>query len=56
VMWTNGNRTVAWNVARDLGIKRAPPLDGISPDQIDHAEVAVLIGLDLANNGAALNP
>jgi hypothetical protein len=56
VMWTNGNRTVAWNVAKDLGIKRAPPLDGISPDQIDHAEVAVLIGLDLANNGAALNP
>ena len=39
-----------WNriaVASDLGITRAPPLDGITEDQLAGADVAVLIGTDI---------
>jgi hypothetical protein len=56
VMWGKGKQKVAWNVAKDLGIKRAPPLDGIAPDQFGDTDVVVLVGLDLANGGAPLNP
>jgi hypothetical protein len=56
VMWTGGKRRVAWNVAEDLGIDRAPPIDGLTADDIDNADVVVLVGLDIANNGAAPAP
>lgn len=56
VMWTRGNRRVAQNVAQDLGIDRAPPVDGLTDEQLGGAEVAVLIGLDIANGGTAAAP
>lgn len=56
VMWTGGKRRVAWNVAESLGITRAPPIDGLTSEDIDNADVVVLVGLDLANNGAAPAP
>ena len=51
VMWSKGKRKVAWNVADVLGIKRAPPVDGYTPDQYGNADVVVLVGLDLATGG-----
>jgi hypothetical protein len=56
VMFTGGKRRVAWNVAEDLGIDRAPPIDGLTPEEIGNADVVVLVGLDIANNGAAPAP
>ena len=56
VMWTSGKKRVAWSVAKDLGITRAPRLDGLSSEDIANADVVVLVGLDLANNGAAPTP
>lgn len=56
VMFTGGKRRVAWNVADDLGITRAPPIDGFSSEDIGDADVVVLVGLDLANNGATPAP
>ena len=32
-MYAQGKRKAAQNVAKDLGITRAPPLDGYTPDQ-----------------------
>jgi septal ring-binding cell division protein DamX len=55
VMWTRGNRRVAWNVAKILGIKRAPPLDGYTPEQVGNAAAIVLVGKDLAP-GASTTP
>lgn len=52
VMYTAGKKRVAWNVAKDLGLKNAKPLDGYSPDQIGNADVVVVVGLDLANGAA----
>ncbi len=57
VMFTEGNRKIAWAVAEQLGIKRAPPLDGFSAADIGEADVLVLVGSDLANsNGSAATP
>lgn len=56
VMFTSGKRRVAWSVAEQLGIERAPPLDGLTPDDIGNADVVVLVGLDLANEGRAPAP
>jgi hypothetical protein len=56
VMFTRGKRRVAWNVANDLGIKRAPPVDGLSADQYGNADVIVLVGLDIANGGVTPTP
>ena len=53
VMWTKGNKRVAWNVAKVLGIKRAPPLDGYTPAQVGNAAAVVLVGKDLAPAGTA---
>jgi LytR cell envelope-related transcriptional attenuator len=53
VMWTKGNKRVAWNVAKILGIKRAPPLDGYTPEQVGNAAAVVLVGKDLAPGGTA---
>ncbi|MBJ7455566.1 MAG: LytR C-terminal domain-containing protein [Thermoleophilia bacterium] len=54
VMFTRGKRRVAQNVAKDLGVTRAPPLDGYTPDQIGDADVVVVVGLDLANGAATV--
>lgn len=48
VMWTAGRRDVALNVARDLGIGTALPLDGVSPETIGDADVVVVVGRSLA--------
>lgn len=56
VMFTRGKRNVAWNVAKDLGITRAPPVDGYTADQYGDADVVVLVGTDLANGGMAPTP
>jgi hypothetical protein len=52
VMFTRGKRRVAYNVAKDLGITRAPPVDGYTSEQYGDADVIVLVGLDIANGGA----
>lgn len=56
VMWTRGKRKVAWSVAETLGIKRAPPLEGLTPDQFENADVVVLIGRDIAADGSPPAP
>ncbi len=48
VMWKPGQQAVAQNVARDLGITQAPPLDGIAMSKIGTADVVVVVGKDLA--------
>jgi hypothetical protein len=48
VMWSKGKRRVAWNIAKFLGIKRAPPIDGYTPEQVGNADVVVLVGQDIA--------
>jgi hypothetical protein len=55
-MFTRGKRRVAWSVAEDLGIKRAPPVDGLTADQYGNADVIVLVGLDIANGGVTPTP
>ncbi len=56
VMYAQGERKAAQNVARDLGIARAPPLDGYTDDQVGDADVVVLVGMDIANGGIAATP
>ena len=56
VMYAQGQRKAAQNVAKDLGIRRAPPLDGYTEDQVGDADVIVLVGLDIANGGIAATP
>jgi len=48
VMWAKGKRNVACNVANDLQITRATPLDGISSDGLEDVDAVVVVGLDLA--------
>jgi len=52
VMFSKGKRKVAWSVADQLGIKRAPPIDGYTAAQVGNADVVVLVGLDLAKGAA----
>lgn len=54
VMFSRGKRRVAQNVAKDLGVTRAPPLDGYTAEQIGNADVVVVVGLDLANGAATV--
>lgn len=54
VMYSRGKRRVAQNVAKDLGVTRAPPLDGYTAEQIGNADVVVVVGLDLANGAATV--
>src|SRR5262245_57417111 len=42
-------KVVAQNVAKDLGIKRARRVDGISPELYGDADAVVIVGKDLAN-------
>lgn len=48
VMWLPGKQAVAQNVAKDLAISQAPPLDGISAAKLGDADVVVVVGKDLA--------
>ena len=43
VMYSDGQRRAAQNVAKDLGIARAPPLDGYTTDQVGDVDVIVLV-------------
>lgn len=52
VMFARGKRKVAWSVAKDLGVTRAPPLDGYTAEEIGNSDVVVVVGLDLANGAA----
>jgi hypothetical protein len=56
VMWSKGNKRVAWNVAKLLGIKRAPPIDGYTPEQVGNADAVVLVGRDLAPGATSTTP
>ena len=56
VMYTKGNRKAAQNVAKDLGVTRAPPLDGYTDEQVGNADVVVLVGMDIANGGLSASP
>jgi hypothetical protein len=56
VMWSKGNKRVAWNVAKILGIKRAPPIDGYTPEQVGNADAVVLVGRDLASGATTTTP
>lgn len=56
VMWSKGKRRVAWNVAKAIGVTRAPPIDGYTADQIGNADVVVLVGQDLATGGVTPTP
>lgn len=56
VMFTKGKRKVAWSVAEVLGIKRAPPIEGLTAEQIGNTDVVVLIGRDIAAGGAPPAP
>jgi len=56
VMYTKGNRKAAQNVAKDLGVTRAPPLDGYTDEQVGDADVVVLVGMDIANGGLSASP
>jgi len=48
VMWRPGKQAVAQNVAKDLGITSAPPIDGVASDAIGDADVVVVVGKDSA--------
>lgn len=48
VMWRPGKQAVAQNVAKDLGISLAPPLDGVAASRIGDADVVVIVGRDMA--------
>jgi hypothetical protein len=48
VMWREGTQAIAQNVAKDLGITSAPPLDGVAADAIGGADVVVVVGKDAA--------
>ena len=48
VMYTDGNRRLGFQLAQDLGVERAIPLEGITEEQAGGADAVVLIGLDLA--------
>ena len=49
VMYVNGEQALGFNLANDLGIDRAVPLDGVTPEDIGNADAVVVIGTDLAN-------
>jgi hypothetical protein len=53
VMFLPDRQTVADNVAKDLGIKRRVPLDGVAVTQdTQDVDAIVIIGLDLARRSS----
>jgi hypothetical protein len=52
VMYARDQKRVGQNVADDLGIEDATPLDGLTDAQIGGADAVVLVGQDMANEAA----
>ena len=48
VQYVPGRKEVAWNVAKDLGITTAGPVDSLSQGRIGTADVVVIVGKDLS--------
>ena len=48
VQYVAGRKEVAWNVAKDLGITSAGPVDSLSQGRIGTADVVVIVGKDLS--------
>ncbi len=48
VEYVAGRQEVAWNLAKDLGITTAVPVDTLAEGRIGTADVAVIVGADLA--------
>ena len=48
VQYVSGRKEVAWNVAKDLGITTAGPVDSLSQGRIGTADVVVIVGKDLS--------
>ncbi len=48
VQYVPGRKEVAWNVAKDLGITTAGPVDSLSKGRIGTADVVVIVGKDLS--------
>ena len=48
VQYVSGRKEVAWNVARDLGITTAGPVDSLSQGRIGTADVVIVVGKDLS--------
>jgi hypothetical protein len=48
VQYVAGRKEVAWNVAKDLGITSAGPVDVLSQGRIGTADVVVIVGKDLS--------
>ena len=48
VQYVSGRKEVAWNVAKDLGISSAGPVDSLSQGRIGTADVVVIVGKDLS--------
>lgn len=48
VQYVAGRKEVAWNVAKDLGISMAGPVNALSDGRIGTADVAVIVGKDLS--------
>ncbi len=48
VQYVKGRQDVAWNLARDLGITTAVPVNALSQGRIGTADAVVVVGTDLA--------
>ena len=48
VQYVSGRKEVAWNVAKDLGITSAGPVDSLSQGRIGTADVVVIVGKDVS--------
>lgn len=48
VQYVKGRQEVGWNLAKDLGITRAVPVDSLAQGRIGTADAVVIVGTDLA--------
>ncbi|MBM3633787.1 MAG: LytR family transcriptional regulator [Actinobacteria bacterium] len=48
VQYVTGRKEVAWNLAEDLGITRAVPVNALAQGRIGTADAVVVVGIDLA--------
>jgi len=49
VMYAPGQKAVAQNVAKDIGVTRVTPVDGATAPNIGNSDAVVIVGKDLAN-------
>jgi hypothetical protein len=49
VQYVKGRKEVGWNLAKDLGITTAVPVDSLAEGRIGTADAVVIVGKDLAN-------